>query len=126
MWRKESLSQVAWWNLLAAVVMTAGAFLTGYHASDHADQSFAIPDQQISRHHLFGRLLLFTVVPLLVLKACALRASYARRVFRGAYLTLLALVFALAVATSHLGGELVFTYGAGVAAKHPAIRSSEG
>ncbi len=101
-------------SLLAVVV----AFITGYWASETASQTFEIPPETIELHHLFGKLLLFAMVPCVGLKFVLQRARFHIPWFRGMYLGLLLVNVALVILSGYYGGELVFRYGAGVTATH--------
>jgi uncharacterized membrane protein len=113
----------AWLGRSAGVCIVAGAvfvvlaFLTGYAASEHADQTFQVPDEAIAWHHTVGRLLLFCVLPCAALKVISELAKYGVRGFRAAYFALLAVCLGLVVYTGYLGGQLVFAHGAGVYAR---------
>ena len=103
-------------NLVLAAAAVLVAFFSGYQASELADQTFQVPDDQISWHHAIGRMLLFVIWPCLALGLLYPRARYNRSVLRAGYLFLLLCCFALVLYTGFLGGELVFKFGAGVSA----------
>jgi len=99
------------------------AFFSGYIASDLADQFFEVPDEPISQHHVLGRLLLFTSIPMLALMWIGYAASHSKAMFLAAYRLLLLACVVLVIFTGYLGGELIFNYGAGVHASGAAPRS---
>ena len=103
--------------LVMAVLAVIATFFSGYQASDVADQTFLIDDAVIGYHHVWGRGLLFLVVPCVALQLISERASYNRSIFRGAYLVTLLICLGLAGYTGFLGGKLVFEHGAGVFAE---------
>ena len=112
--KSEPLSYAARINLLIGSVMSLAAFFSGYQANEFADQTFKISDDVISRHHFYGRLLLFTVIPSCICKYAADFGSYHKNVFRYCSLFALFISVCLVAITGFLGGELVFRYGAGV------------
>ena len=103
-------------NLILAVVGTVAAFFSGYQASDLANQTFQVADDVIAEHHLWGRLLLFVIVPCATLQILATVAQHGRNWFRCAYYISLIAAIALVLRTGWLGGDLVFQHGAGVRA----------
>ena len=109
--------------LVLAALSTLMAFFSGYPASDLANQTFLVPDDAISLHHTSGRLLLLLVGPCLAWRWLSERATHARALFTAGYAMLLTLCVCLALYTGHLGGDLVFTHGAGVKASVPAPMS---
>lgn len=110
-------------NLFAAGVATIAAFLSGYGASEAANQSFTVADEVIARHHFFGRFLLFVIIPCVAVRLIADRAKHGTRLFVGAYYLLLVVSIGLVVYTGFLGGKLVFESGAGVSVD---VRQSAG
>ena len=114
--RARQASSISVVLVLAAIAVVA-TFFSGYQASDVADQTFMIDDAVIGYHHVWGRALLFLVVPCAALQLISERASYNRSIFRGAYLVTLLICLGLAGYTGFLGGKLVFEHGAGVFAQ---------
>jgi len=105
----RSVEVLAVLTLLATIV----AFFTG---DEGAKSLHAIPDGVIGRHHVFGRGLLFGLIPLTALRLIATRASHYRATFKNVYYVFLIGCFLVAIYTGYLGGELVFRYGVGVRA----------
>ena len=101
-------------NLAAAVLFTAGAFFSGYYARESASQAFSIPDEIISFHHTIGRLLLLLIGPCFGLALICEHGPVNPRLFRALYLAILLTCFLLVLYTGFLGGNLVFSHGAGV------------
>jgi uncharacterized membrane protein len=101
----------------------ACAFFSGYSASEHADATFAVPDEVIGLHHTFGRFLLFAMIPCVALRFISLTATHGKLGFSIAYRVILSLCVALVLYTGYLGGRLVFEYGAGVTAAIPRDRT---
>ena len=99
-------------NLLFAAGFTLLAFLSGYQAKEIASQTFQVSDDLILVHHYWGRALLFCVVPCLAFHFFMQRSG--NLVARYLYLLSLALITAIAIYAGYLGGELVFSHGAGV------------
>ena len=100
--------------IFTAAASVAAAFFSGYHASEHANKTFAVSDDVIALHHLYGRLLLFLMFPLVSIAALAPSAKHGKRVLENILLILLLTVVAIAITTGYLGGRLVFVHGAGV------------
>ena len=115
--KKDWSAKAATFILILAVIGVIAAFFSGYQASEHADQSFKIPDEAIAQHHLFGKLLLFVSIPCLVLKFFSLKAKYSIAFFKYTYLVFLFAALGLVIQTGYLGGKLVFELGAGVKAQ---------
>lgn len=103
-------------NLVIASIFAVLAFFSGYQANDLANQSFVVTDSQISQHHLFGKALLFSLIPCLALRFLAPSAKHGAKVFWGIYYLLLTICFGLVMYTGYLGAELVFGHGAAVRA----------
>lgn len=110
--------------LFIATCFVIAAFLSGYIASDRADRFFEVPDEPISLHHSFGRLLLFSSIPLIGLMWIASRARHAVGLFRWLFRALLLLCAFLSAYTGYLGGELVQRFGAGVHASDATPRKA--
>jgi uncharacterized membrane protein len=104
------------------VLGVIAAFISGYQASELADQFFEVPDEPISTHHAVGRLLLFVSIPMLALMWIGSVAVHARKVFLSLYGALLLVSVGLVCYAGYLGGELIFRYGAGVHASGAAPR----
>jgi uncharacterized membrane protein len=106
-------------DILIAVMPLAVlmAFFSGYLGSDAANQTFSIPEGEISEHHAYGRLLLFLSFPCTALYFVQKVATNAKEGFAWAYRLFLLACFVLVIITGDLGGDLVFEYGAGVSAK---------
>ena len=54
-------------NLVLAAGGVLLAFISGYQAIDVAQQTFQVENDVINNHHMYGRLLLFAVVPCVAL-----------------------------------------------------------
>ena len=101
--------------LCAALPLT---YFSGYFGADFAHRQFEVPDEAILKHQLWAKLsLLSGAVPVLLffLADCSRseRPGLARRLRAVFRLSLLVLALFLA-RVSFLGGELVFSHGAGV------------
>jgi uncharacterized membrane protein len=114
---RKILSQTAGICLRIGGVFLIAAFITGNLASEHANQTFTVPDEAIASHYNMGRLLLFCTVPCIALEIFSKRATHGRVGFVIAYRVVLAFIAALVLYTGHLGGELVFEHGAAVKAR---------
>ena len=106
-------------DILLAVLPLAVlmAFFSGYMGADAANQTFSIPEGEISEHHTYGRILLFLSFPCSALYFVQKVATNSREIFLWLYRLSLAACFVLVVIVGDLGGDLVFEYGAGVTAK---------
>jgi len=88
-------------------------YYTGYWGAELASQSFKVSDELISRHQMFAKLYLAS----LVLSALFVAMSYEikeNKTFKIAYSIVMLLTFVAAVLVSQQGGLLVFEHGAGV------------
>jgi len=101
-------------NLFLAMIAAIAAFYSGYQAAENASLDFKVNEDIIAWHHTVGRLILFSIIPAFFLSLIAERAEYFRAGFKAFYYLLLGISFFLVVYTGYLGGELVFSYGAGV------------
>jgi uncharacterized membrane protein len=110
----EKWRNVIFINLLFAAVFTLLAFLSGYQAKEIANQTFQVSEDLILVHHYWGRALLFAIVPCLAFHFFMQRSGHVAA--RYLYLLSLALITAIALYAGYLGGELVFSHGAGVKA----------
>jgi uncharacterized membrane protein len=113
----EGISSAIKINLVLAAAMLLAAFFSGYQASDYADGTFKIPDDAIAEHHKFGKILLFTFLPCVMLRFIESRAMHGKKIFHWTYLAFLAASFLILIQTGYLGGKLVFKLGAGVRAE---------
>lgn len=98
--------------ILLSFLFTAAAFFSGYFAAESASQSFVVSPEVIAIHHNWGRALLFLLLPTLIF-------SYLREdrlVFAWIFRILLVLAWSVTLYTGYLGGDLVFSKGAGVTA----------
>jgi len=100
--------------MFCTVIGTLLSFITGYQAQHHASQSFEVPDEVIAAHLNLGRLLLFSVIATATLGYFRFRALHGRAVWRGFYFLSLLVSCILLYLTGSKGGELVYSYGAGV------------
>lgn len=106
--------RIAVWNLIAGSVGVALAFFSGYQAAETFQQRFVVDESLVQFHHLTGKVALISVVITLALRWAAEGALFYRRTFFGLYLAALTVTLGVVVYTGYLGGELVFTHGAGV------------
>jgi uncharacterized membrane protein len=112
-WRQHTQAALPVLHVLACLGVGA-AFFSGYSASERANQSFCLQTDPIEWHHLCGRALLFLYPAVVALFFTARSAQYSRRLFQGLYLMGLLVSTMLVAYTAYLGGELVFSHGAGV------------
>ena len=102
-------------GLVVAVIGTVAAYFSGTVAATTASHTFSVPDEVIALHYTWGRMLLFAALPTLGLFWIAERAQFYREAFKWAYRVMLLGCLGVCVVAAHLGGELVFEHGAGVA-----------
>ncbi len=110
-------------SLMGAAIGTVLAFLSGYEASEIANQTFTVSDEIIAEHHNIGRLLLFSALPCLALRILLDKARFYVRTLRFIYAILLLTCLGLVTYCGYLGGELVFGHGAGVRADPQNMRA---
>ncbi len=94
------------------VFFLIASFISGYQGYTYANQSFIVPEDKISKHHLYGKLLLFLCVIPISLKIVI--AKNKNKALACLYYSSLFLIFLFVTYTSYLGSQLVFKYGAGV------------
>lgn len=104
--------------LVASLFGSIAAFFSGYQASELANQSFQVADEVIQRHHVFGRSLLILNIVLVGIYFIQQSAKFYLKFFKICYYCLLLLNLALVIYTGYLGGQLVFSHGAGVKLNH--------
>ena len=103
--------------LLLLGVITPLTYLTGYTGATFADQAFSVPASAIATHQAYGKFLLLLLFPVLVLAfARGFAKGESKELIGSLYVLSVALFLGVAGWTSYLGGELVFTHGAGVSA----------
>jgi uncharacterized membrane protein len=120
--RSPSASSAARILVTLGVIGVVAAFISGYQASELADQFFEVPDEPISAHHAVGRLLLFVSIPMLAVMWIGEFATHAKGMFQAIYRVLLLVSVGLVCYSGYLGGELIFRYGAGVHARGASPR----
>ena len=118
--RQKVFTACAGIGLWMCVLIAPLTYFSGYWGADIAsapDSAFTVPEEVINRHEAFGRFFLFLLVVTCLLRLVASKAVASRRALFWAYGVMLTMSFAVLVFTSFLGGDLVFSYGAGVAPK---------
>lgn len=90
------------------------AFFSGYHGSEFADLEQETLAAAVSLHHTIGKILLFVTIPTVLFGLVYTRATQGKYVLCAGYYVLLCIALGLTLYTGYLGGELVFSYGAGV------------
>ncbi len=116
--RRELCDTVARFLLLVVCIALPLTYFSGYFGADFANRQFVVPDEAILKHQLWAKLsLLSGLLPVLIFflsqHAAAERPALAAKL-RWAYRLLIAVLCLFLARTSFLGGELVFTHGAGV------------
>ena len=102
--------------ILAVVVSTILAFLSGYQASSPLGEIPADIQSAVGRHHAYGRLLLINALLMLSFAWLGGRALHGRKTLMFLYGVSLVAQLALSLFVGYLGGDLVFGYGVGVTA----------
>lgn len=102
--------------ILAVVVSTSLAFLSGYQASSPLGDVSADIQSAIGRHHAYGRLLLINALLMVSFAWLGGRALHGRKTLLSLYVVSLVAQLALSLFVGYLGGDLVFGYGVGVTA----------
>ena len=120
MWREYSgLKTVARVNLRAAAIISIATFFSGYFEADSASVSFSVPEDALATHFVYGRASMCILLLTVAAEYLAARATHYPMLFRLLYYSVLLASMALLSWTGWLGGELVFTHGAGVTAPIP-------
>ncbi|MCB0338443.1 MAG: hypothetical protein KDD53_02515 [Bdellovibrionales bacterium] len=114
--KRREFRLVTRFSIVLLLLSTIAAFLSGYLASDLANQTFVISNDLIERHHFTGQILLFLVFPLSILNFARDYASYGKLGFSITFQVVLLATVLTAFVTGFRGGELVFEHGAGVSA----------
>ena len=96
------------------LVSAIAAFFTGLSAQDVSDQTFIVPDRNMSVHYQYGRITAFFGVFLAICGFTLTQVLYDEKLLRIGYRLVIVVFLALAGFTGYLGGELVFAHGAGV------------
>ena len=112
----QSLQKAKELLLVCFLISVLAAFFSGFLAQETASQSFQVSVDIIAYHQIWAKASLFLSFPLVILGFFQHRASHAVGMFAWSYRVLLIAVILLLGFTSYLGGELVFSYGAGVRA----------
>lgn len=99
---------------VCAAVSVLFAFVSGYLEQSKASLSFVVPEESIALHYNVARLLLFLIVPCVTLLFASEKAKFNQRALEWWYRASLLLVLATVIYTGWLGGELIFSHGAGV------------
>ncbi len=113
-WKRAQVGFSIKLSLFCALAAVVASFYTGYEASEEANKFFLVSDEVIVRHHNYGRLLLFLIIPTVGLYWIARHATHLKVLFNILFLALLMACSYLVIVTGKLGGELVFVHGAGV------------
>jgi uncharacterized membrane protein len=94
----------------ATAISTLIVFLLGYPAGSSASISFKVSEDSIAYHHIWGRSILFSLVPLLIF----LHTKNENKVCLVCYYIFLLITLGLIIYTGYLGANLIFLEGAGV------------
>lgn len=113
---RRALVECAFWLSMAFCLSVVGAFFSGYGGADFASRTFLVPEAEIVRHHVVGKVLIFTAPLLPLLAFVRLRARHGISGFAWAFRAVLACALVGVLFAGRLGGRLVFEFGAGVTA----------
>lgn len=91
------------------------AFFSGYQGAEFVQTGSEALNEAVAVHHRSGKILLFFLFPFIGVFYAARYASQNQKAFRIIYLLLLVVCYALVIRSGFLGGDLVFSHGAGVA-----------
>ena len=111
LFKKESLKNAGWWNLLFAALAAIVSILTGLKAASTAPHDDAF-HRIMEIHETLGFVALAVIIGLFVWRSIA-KGKFAAKLLY-AYLVLAAGGLAVMFAGGYFGGELVFTHGMGV------------
>lgn len=103
--------------IVACVVASITAFVSGYQASSRAIELTADIESAMGWHHSLGKGLLATTFLLATFYYLSQVAMHGALIMRALYYFVLAVHVALTLWVSTLGGELVFIHGVNVARK---------
>lgn len=112
MFGNRELGKSARMLVLLVAAVSPLTYLSGYIGLEFANHSFEVPKEAISQHQLLGKIFLISLVPTVLFYL--LREEATGRLLPNLSRFFLLLSFTIAVAASYYGGELVFSYGAGV------------
>lgn len=112
-WR-ESLRVTRGVVIVAVVVSTVAAFLSGYQASSPLGDLSTEVQSALGTHHAYGRLLLINALLLGTFAWLESRATHGRGVLFILYLMTLLAQVGITLFVGYLGGGLVFTHRLGV------------
>ena len=115
--KAEHCRRVSTYLSILAAVISPITYYTGYWGAEYANQSFKVSEDLVANHQAWAKLLLLTLPAMLLF--LYLSRSQQKLAFRLLYLGSLTLATSLVLYTSLLGGQLVFSHGAGVNA--PAL-----
>ncbi len=140
LYRSETLRNSVRVIVTLAIILTPITYLTGYLGATAARNELTaidiaeseknpasakteLLDERIEVHRATGRLLLFSIFPLGLFTLLSqmkdqLTGENAARIAEMLFRLFLIITVISALSTSYLGGRLVFSYGAGVSAKH--------
>jgi len=110
--------------LLSVILLISAtlAYYTGFYGVDFAPD---VPLEVIRSHQGFARFSALLSVPTALFATLILLSPKSQKALNWSYLGAILLQCSLLMFTSHLGGKLVFEWGAGVAKQSPATPSSE-
>jgi uncharacterized membrane protein len=103
--------------VIAVVGSTLAVFLSGYQASGSLGELLPQVQEELGRHHAWGRGLLINSLLMGTFTWIARRATHGKGVILALYFVTLAVQVVLSVYVGFMGGSLVFDRGLGVSAR---------
>lgn len=126
----RELRMAAGINIVLGVPLIVLTLISGYDAGENASKMFEVPDQAIADHLFWGRMVLFAVIPLAIVKVTLLYLELTQKPrntpFSLLYALLLLVTCSIILRAGTLGGELVFKHGAGVSVESGVTPPSVG
>ena len=121
--RARSKNPADWQRTLSFVVLLLMTFVpltyfSGYFGADYAHSQFTVPDEAILQHQLWAKCALFISIGMTLIYVLAFVAEkekpHVAKLLLRVYRIFLICLLAVLIRTGFLGGNLVFSHGAGV------------
>lgn len=106
-------AKVTLFTIIFLAVITPLTYYSGFWGLDYAEQSFQIPSHLIETHQSYARLFLILLIPLCLIYALR-KSNFESKILTFLYRAFLLISLLHISYVSFLGGELVFSHGAGV------------
>ena len=120
LFKKKELNTVCNYLTLFGLITFPLVYYSGYYAVDYVSKDFS--RELIDSHQDLAKFFLFTCIPYLILRTAiayeksllGMISEYTKEVIETMLTCFSIAILGLVIYTSHLGGELVFKYGAAV------------